>query len=719
MIRYSRAIPLWTPYVIGATAALVLFTGIQTRWLNSSWLDRYVMGHPVSLVETALFCVGLCALALKAIQIREEGRKLKGWRAADLDQDSGQDAEQDTAASVDVAHSGDGALTPATQGGVQATGRPLPARPELEGEPEAAATRYLVRMESNALGMAWSSVEQRLCDALQFIKQRRSPVGVDEHLKHLASQDSEAQYESYALVRLMVWAIPMLGFLGTVLGISEALGGLDLGEGADLSTLITNLKSSLYVAFDTTALALTYGVFLMFLQFGLDRMETQQVQEVNRIADDFILTRFGEPAESNEQPNQAIKRMGQALLKATFSLVEHQHDLWNESLVAAQEAWSSATQHSSEESQRFLKESLSAAGQEMAERLSTALAMADQQLEHRAQQWQVGMSDNVRAIAKFQENAATHIELLERFFTQSSQLSETQQTSISRLIDSIENLVAAQKKQIESATEVMPGQVLDTAKDLETRFEERLAAQAESWRLEQLNQELKNRQEFERMVQALADKNTELESRVVAETAAREAAERRLQEEQRARTAAEELINAEAVARKIAEQHSQAALDARARAEELAQAALAARKLAEKQLLLQSENERLRSLHVAHTAADAARLQAEHERSQRKVDEHGVTYSAHAVHSKAKMVTGGSWEDSSNKDVPKSDAPAVEVTMGLPAITTAMPTNVSAVQESASIRSADDGASTNQRSVNSQVRSNLLPFPDAKIYRAA
>ena len=57
----------------------------------------------------------------------------------------------------------------------------------------------------------------------------------------------------------------MLGFLGTVVGISGALGGLTVAS--DFEAMLSGLRDKLYVAFDTTALALTLSIVLMFAQF--------------------------------------------------------------------------------------------------------------------------------------------------------------------------------------------------------------------------------------------------------------------------------------------------------------------------------------------------------------------------------------------------------------------------------------------------------------------
>ena len=82
----------------------------------------------------------------------------------------------------------------------------------------------------------------------------------------------------YVVPRYLNWAIPILGFIGTVLGISLAADGIQniIGSGRGLSDLSGELGEAiapLGIAFDTTLIALSLSVVLTFLQVGLQRRE--------------------------------------------------------------------------------------------------------------------------------------------------------------------------------------------------------------------------------------------------------------------------------------------------------------------------------------------------------------------------------------------------------------------------------------------------------------
>ena len=73
--------------------------------------------------------------------------------------------------------------------------------------------------------------------------------------------------ESYLLPRYISWAVPILGFIGTVLGISLAADGIRriIGSDAGLSSLSSDLSGAiapLGIAFDTTLIALSLSVVL-------------------------------------------------------------------------------------------------------------------------------------------------------------------------------------------------------------------------------------------------------------------------------------------------------------------------------------------------------------------------------------------------------------------------------------------------------------------------
>jgi len=92
-----------------------------------------------------------------------------------------------------------------------------------------------------------------------------------------------------AMVRYLIWAIPSIGFIGTVRGIGEALAHADEALAGD----IANMASSLGVAFNSTFVALIISIFLMFFLHQLQRIQDGQITEIRSYCEQFLLNRIG------------------------------------------------------------------------------------------------------------------------------------------------------------------------------------------------------------------------------------------------------------------------------------------------------------------------------------------------------------------------------------------------------------------------------------------
>ena len=117
---------------------------------------------------------------------------------------------------------------------------------------------------------------------------------LDDSSFYLSSSES-----SYALPRILVWAIPLWGFIGTVIGISTAVNGFTgfLEQTAEIDQIkegIGSVTSGLAVAFDTTLLALLLSVLVMIPLVLVEKMETQLLLATDIYINDHILPRLKE-----------------------------------------------------------------------------------------------------------------------------------------------------------------------------------------------------------------------------------------------------------------------------------------------------------------------------------------------------------------------------------------------------------------------------------------
>ena len=83
------------------------------------------------------------------------------------------------------------------------------------------------------------------------------------------------------MIRYIVWAIPSIGFIGTVRGISQALGQAHRAVEGD----IVGVTVSLGVAFNSTFIALVISLFIMFLMHQLQLLQERLVLDTQAYCD--------------------------------------------------------------------------------------------------------------------------------------------------------------------------------------------------------------------------------------------------------------------------------------------------------------------------------------------------------------------------------------------------------------------------------------------------
>ncbi len=348
---------LGLPLIIGLSLYVGFYLLIKQGQLANDFFIRYFASHIVSKVVTAMFFVGFAGLAVKAIDV------IFQYLAIDhvaLDE-------------------------------------------PIEGQTAEDAEQLLGQLDEHSLPLKSSYLWRRLRDALQFVFRKQSIDGLDDELKYLADLDGSRQQDSYSLVRIMIWAIPMLGFLGTVVGITMALenfGSLDL---ENLDSAMKVLLSGLYIAFDTTALALSLSVVLMFGVFLIDRFETQLLESVDARAAHQVVGRFEEVGGGSDPHVRSIERMGRAVIEATERTVERQSQLWEATIEAAHQRWSSLSSDSTQHSQAAVAAALDQVlGHHVQQMQSISQASADA-LQQQSQGWQTAFAANAQAMLEQQK----------------------------------------------------------------------------------------------------------------------------------------------------------------------------------------------------------------------------------------------------------------------------------------------------------------------------
>ncbi|WP_395744170.1 MotA/TolQ/ExbB proton channel family protein [Prosthecobacter sp.] len=103
------------------------------------------------------------------------------------------------------------------------------------------------------------------------------------------AENDEAQFAaSYGVIQGFMWGIPVLGFIGTVQGLSQAIGAFTdtLQAGGDLAAIRASLKTvtgGLATAFETTLVALVCAFALQLIVSFLQSLESQFLDDCNDV----------------------------------------------------------------------------------------------------------------------------------------------------------------------------------------------------------------------------------------------------------------------------------------------------------------------------------------------------------------------------------------------------------------------------------------------------
>ena len=165
---------------------------------------------------------------------------------------------------------------------------------------------YISELPKNAVG---SFLVTRCVRGLEHFRVRKSAADTATMLSSQSDLDAGSVDSSYTMFHVFIWAIPILCFLGTVIGVSSAVGGFTdtLSSSSDMESLKVGLKSitgGLGTSFDTTLVALAMAMILTFPVSALQKREGDVIGEVDEYTNEYLLRRLedGRNAEDHRMP---------------------------------------------------------------------------------------------------------------------------------------------------------------------------------------------------------------------------------------------------------------------------------------------------------------------------------------------------------------------------------------------------------------------------------
>jgi len=124
-----------------------------------------------------------------------------------------------------------------------------------------------------------------LLNALRRFSTTRNIQDVSSSTRNVYESEADRLESELSMIRYISWAIPSIGFIGTVRGIGEALAQADKAVQGD----IAGVTQSLGVAFNSTFIALLISIFLMFLVHQLQLLQERLVFDGENYCNDKLI----------------------------------------------------------------------------------------------------------------------------------------------------------------------------------------------------------------------------------------------------------------------------------------------------------------------------------------------------------------------------------------------------------------------------------------------
>ena len=126
---------------------------------------------------------------------------------------------------------------------------------------------------------------------LQRFAATKNIQDVSTSVREISESEGERLESELSIIRYIAWAIPSIGFIGTVRGIGDALGQAHKAVEGD----ITGVTQSLGVAFNSTFIALVISIVLMFFIYQLQLMQERLVLDTEYYCDEHLIRHLQGP----------------------------------------------------------------------------------------------------------------------------------------------------------------------------------------------------------------------------------------------------------------------------------------------------------------------------------------------------------------------------------------------------------------------------------------
>ena len=162
---------------------------------------------------------------------------------------------------------------------------------------------YIDNIYKVPLTLRDSIIVNRIRKALELFESRIDNGEVAGFLTIQSDLDANRSSGSYSLLKVFLWAIPILGFIGTVMGLSTAVGGLNM-DSADpeaMKASLAGLTGGLGQAFDTTLLGLILSILMSFPMAAVQKKEEETLTIIDAFCTEKLLPKLDDSRNATTQ----------------------------------------------------------------------------------------------------------------------------------------------------------------------------------------------------------------------------------------------------------------------------------------------------------------------------------------------------------------------------------------------------------------------------------
>ena len=147
------------------------------------------------------------------------------------------------------------------------------------------AREYARQVQTLSEGARRALLPRALISALHRFGATQNIQNVSTTAQAICDAEAERLESELSMVRYIAWAIPSIGFIGTVRGIGDALGKAHQAVEGNIG----GVTQSLGTAFNSTFIALLISIVLMFLLHRLQLQQDRLVLDTSTYVDEHLI----------------------------------------------------------------------------------------------------------------------------------------------------------------------------------------------------------------------------------------------------------------------------------------------------------------------------------------------------------------------------------------------------------------------------------------------